>query len=312
MYLLTHNDLDGYGCRLVLEHYYNFDDVINTSYEDIAYYLKSLNTRVKDDKIIFITDLNFKTKDDFNALLQLLKNNWKVIYIDHHEYLDKNFKLFDYFKNNFSFKYIIDKSTCATMLTYNYITQFKEKHKDLEQLAKIICIYDTWQKNDKLWPVAFMLNDIFYQLEPDKWYKEIKKDYKIKKEWTEQYKEKLKQKELYYKALKDEGLIIKPKDNIAVFILPDYEFSSHINIDFTEKHKFLVYPETPSISIRHNWDLENEKDKAQKFLENVINLSSTEKVKSAGGHLQAQGITLNSPINLNEIEAIIQHLLKFL
>ena len=310
MYQLTHNDLDGYGCRLVLDYYYDVNEVVHTDYNKIAYYLKSLNNRVKDKKILFITDLNFKVKDDFQALLEVLKNGWVVFYFDHHEYPENNIKFFDYLQNNFKFFYFIDQSKCATGLLYDYLASKKGHNENLKQLTEIICTYDIWKTDSKLWPVAFMLNDIFYDIGEKEFFYQIKEnDYKLKKEWFDAYKEKLKAKEKYYKALEDEGLMFV-QDGVRIFILPDFQFSSHMNLDFNEKHKIFLYPEIGKISVRHNWNVDTEKDKAEEFLRFLEKFSEIEFVSSAGGHLNAQGITFKSPRSLNEYEVLIQQMLN--
>jgi oligoribonuclease NrnB/cAMP/cGMP phosphodiesterase (DHH superfamily) len=156
IYLLTHNDMDGYGCRLVLEDKFTIDEVTHTDYAKISYYLNSIANR--EPGLLFITDLNFSTKDDFKALTNVCKAGWKVIFIDHHQYIESDYKILNALKEQYNLDYLINEKTCATGLCLIYT---KNKKENLKKLVKFICAYDIWKRDTKEFEIGFMLNTIF-------------------------------------------------------------------------------------------------------------------------------------------------------
>jgi len=84
--------MDGYSCGIVITYRYPNTQRIHIGYdkikETLLYYQEELKSRKTD--IVFITDLNFSL-DDLLNLYKLVKSYPKVkfIYIDHHDYNDK-------------------------------------------------------------------------------------------------------------------------------------------------------------------------------------------------------------------------------
>jgi len=299
MKLLTHNDLDGYGCRFVLENKYNFESVIHTSYDDCFDNLKALKETKTDDKTLFITDLNLKN-NDLKALIELLKDGWKIRYFDHHKYEEKELQIFEKLKEKYNFKYIIDTSYCATKILANIL---KPQNENLKNLVDIIDTYDMWRLESLLWDKAFAINNIFYNVGESVFYKKVKENnYKIPEEFKKDYKEYLKRKNEYFKRMENDGRIII-NNNIALFIMDSYEFSTFIQFDYpVYKHYIIVYPFAKRLSLRHkNIDEKEMEEKYQRLMK-----IAHPAIKSFGGHLFAQGITLHENASIQDIEEIIQ------
>jgi len=299
MKLLTHNDLDGYGCRFVLEDKYKFESVIHTSYDDCFDNLKALKETKTEDKTLFITDLNFK-KDDLKAMIELLKDGWKISYFDHHKYEEKELQVFEKLKEKYDFKYIIDTSFCATKILGNV---FKPQNENLRNLIDIIDTYDVWRLESPLWNKAFAINNIFYNVGENVFYKKVKENnYKIPEKFKRDYKEYLKRKDEYFKRMEKEGRI-SIADKVALFIMDSYEFSSFVQFDYPNYiHYIIAYPFAKRLSLRHK-DIDDEEmeEKFQKLMK-IAHPS----IKSLGGHLHAQGVTLHREATPQDIQEVIE------
>jgi oligoribonuclease NrnB/cAMP/cGMP phosphodiesterase (DHH superfamily) len=299
MKLLTHNDLDGYGCRFILEDKYNFESVIHTSYDDCSDNLKAIKNTKTDDKTLFVTDLNFK-KDDLKNMIELLKDGWKIRYFDHHKYEEKRLKLFEKLKEKFNFKYIIDTSISATKILGNI---FNPQNENLQKLIDIIDTYDMWRLESPLWNKAFAINNIFYLVGENNFYKKVKENnYIIPEEFKKNYKEYLKRKDEYFKKMEEDGRITIVGD-IALFIMDSYDFSSFVQFDYPDyKHYIIVYPFAKRFSLRHkNIDDKEMENKFKKLME-ITHPS----IKSLGGHLYAQGIVLHEDATIEDIQEVIE------
>ena len=93
--LLSHNDMDGAGCEIVLSSKFHIDSIIHSNYIDIVQNLKLIDERLTHhSRIVFITDLNFD-EPAFIELFRLAMNHphVKFIYIDHHEYKGRELEL---------------------------------------------------------------------------------------------------------------------------------------------------------------------------------------------------------------------------
>jgi len=304
MKLLTHNDLDGYGCRFVLDNIYNFETIIHSNYEDISEYLKAIKLNSK-DKILLITDLNFK-KENIKEMLNLLKDGWKIRYFDHHKYDENILKIFEKLKK-YDFKYIIDTNRSATKIvfdTFKHKLKLNEqKLKNLTSLVEIINTYDLWKLESPLWDKAFAINNIFYLVGENNFYRKVSKnEFVILNEFKEQYKEYIKRKNQYFNYLKEKGNIIA-NDNILLVIMESYEFSSFVTFEFPNyQHYIIVYPFANRISLRHRDISEEEMEK--KF--NKLIQITHPKINSIGGHLFAQGITLYNDTKIEDLYEIIE------
>jgi len=139
--LITHTDLDGVGCYIVLKKVYKNDEIECNflNYNDTQKFFNEFNDYQKFDRI-FITDLSFsKDSIEFNKLLEIERNNIPVIYIDHHKTTFKGL-------NN----QIINEENSATLLLFNYFNNINNLSNSLKEFAECVSLWDTWQwKNHK-------------------------------------------------------------------------------------------------------------------------------------------------------------------
>ena len=145
---ITHVDLDGCGCSIVLGNVFE-----NITYAFASFY--NLDKRLEDTDFsqydyVIITDIHPTEK-------RYLDVSDKIILIDHHpsEFNDPK-------KNRFV---VSDKGVCATVLVKYYVEQlYNIKLSHLDNLVKYINDYDMWKLK---YPESKMLNDLmFYHYRP--------------------------------------------------------------------------------------------------------------------------------------------------
>lgn len=292
-FILSHNDLDGYGCLLTALKSYNNVSYINTGYESIRTSLGVIDNEYLSQKLlknVFITDLNFKEEDTIE-LYKLVKHNKEVqfIYIDHHPYQnDRQYNIFEKMKLFDNFKLVHNEKYCATYLFYQYairknLIAFDE---DYDKLMKAINAFDTWQESDKLFKVGLALNDVMMDIKPPKFLEIMTKNSKINDEIKQLMKELINRKNEYFKRLENDNCIIRFNNDTLLFLADT--FIAHMTLDYPNYKYYINCKSKGSISIR----IRNVDD-ARTIKDGIVNLLSTNPyVMSANGHPNAMGVTL--------------------
>lgn len=156
----THNDLDALGSMLCVNLKYKdkITKVYHTYYGDFE---KQVGEIIKDkDDIVIITDLSFAERPE--SLLKLIQNKKFVQLIDHHSYPENFWIEFD---KNVNFKRIINDKYCASLSCYglySFCLNNVDKRTLLDNLCKLIDVYDCWRESDKLFNSAQKLNLWFW------------------------------------------------------------------------------------------------------------------------------------------------------
>lgn len=310
IFVLSHNDLDGYGCVLTALKMKDSVSYINTGYDKITTSLNDINTvYMKNISKLFITDLNFNESDTIE-LYKIVKHNSNVeiIYIDHHHYAsEKQNKIFEKMKEFSNFKFIHTDKFCATYIFYKYLLKQEliEFNEDFDKIIKLINAFDTWNEQDQLFKSGMFLNDIFNEWKD----KEQFLDYfitngKITDEIKNEMKDLVKRKNELFNRLETSGFIV-PMGDILLFMSD--AFISHMTIDYPQYKYYINGRSWGSISIRLK-DIDNPlevKDSIIKLLEH------NQYVMSLGGHPNAMGVTLypeHKDKMVQIIEIIIKHI----
>ena len=152
---LTHNDLDGFGCRLNITE--KFGDIVEhhtTNYKNLPDRVQEISefTHRNIIKLIIISDVCFETH---RASLEILDDlGIPIIYLDHHLY-SEGFQ--EGFKN---IKFIIDTSKCATLLTADFLGI---QNNNLKKINNYINAFDLWQTKDSNFMIGMYLNSYFWE-----------------------------------------------------------------------------------------------------------------------------------------------------
>ena len=163
---LTHNDLDGLGCLVMLmikfrpeEHFFsNYHDFEKVASRIIKYkYEHDVDT-------LLIADLSFSEhKDILRRLAHAFEGN--IFLVDHHMYPEG-------FWSEFSFRHVIDTSRCATRILFEDL-KLKDDIKDKEFAARtheFVTLVDTWdryQDTDALFERAMYTKEMLEGMKTD-------------------------------------------------------------------------------------------------------------------------------------------------
>ena len=153
IYHLSHIDLDGYSCQLVMKEAYENIKFYNANYgaevgERLNEILDAIKT-AKEDASILITDLNL-TMDESKWLtkeIQKLKDyekmNIKLQLLDHHGSGQDSANKFDW--------YLLDTTRSATQITFDYVqesfTLAPEAEAWLRPYVAIVDAVDLWHQD---------------------------------------------------------------------------------------------------------------------------------------------------------------------
>jgi len=162
MLVITHIDLDGFGCELVIKKLkVKFDKLIRVNYIDYEEGTFDYSELAKHKEVLY-TDFS----PDIKSLEVIRDNNIKCTILDHHE---SAFNEIDPWldQNNYREKidYVYSKTKSGTLLTYNHFQRFDtDKDQSFIDLVYLIDTYDLWKKDSENWGQALNLNRLFWNM----------------------------------------------------------------------------------------------------------------------------------------------------
>lgn len=280
---LSHTDLDGSGCQIVLNN--TFQEVIyyNATYGKIQEYLEILDDTITNKRCaVFITDLMFRG-DDYTKLLELCNkhSNIKFYYIDHHSY---DFELLGLP----NLKIIHFEGKSASLLTYEFLKN--RCNNEIEHLINCINAFDIHDTASKDYDAGFVLNELFWNYKQKLFFNRFKEHRpKLLTETDKKnYLEIVKEKEKMFEKAEKNGTLFKMEDKLCLTFFDKY-FSF-----FTRENNFKLYINIYSyggVSIRFREDLEE--DKVIMVRNELLNfLENSNWTNSQGGHIFAWGCSL--------------------
>ncbi len=153
IYHLSHIDLDGYGCQLVMSYTPYTMISYNANYgAEVLERLKEILEAIKshkDDATILISDLNLYPDESrmLNKAVQDLCDrgrNINIILLDHHGSGEESAKKYEW--------YYLDTARCATKIVYDYALENFDLHVDepewLNGFVNVINAVDLWHQDD--------------------------------------------------------------------------------------------------------------------------------------------------------------------
>ncbi len=150
---LSHIDLDGYSCQLVMSFTpYNIKNY-NANYgaevrQKLELILESIKKDIKTPAYILITDLNLSADEARwlnNEVKKLNENKYDVVInlLDHHGSGEDSANKYDW--------YYLDTSRCATKITYDYAKEnfdFNEPEW-MNKMVNIVNAVDLWKMDER-------------------------------------------------------------------------------------------------------------------------------------------------------------------
>jgi len=296
---LSHTDLDGSGCQIVLSN--TFKEVIyyNTSYAKIKEYLEILDETIRrEPSAVFITDLMFRD-EDYEELIKLVNKHpsTKFFYIDHHHY---DFDL----KGTNNLKIVHDETKSATKLTFDFL--HSRVNKDIEHLIDCINCYDIHLVHEPNYKAGFVLNELFWNYKQKLFFSRFREPRKqlLTESQKEAYKNIVKEKNELFKKSEKNGTLFKIEDKIILSFLDKYFSFFQVDYDFDMYINIASYG---GVSIRFN---EKVPEETVVLIREFIfeELKNFEDVLSFGGHVYAWGLSLKD----SSPEGLLRFAKKFL
>jgi len=292
---LTHYDLDGVTCSIVLHNTIGLNQNYCIGYSKIDEYLDIIDEHCVRNffDTIYITDLKFEEYQLAKLQEISLKHNSKFIFIDHHQY---SFTPSKYKSKNLTI--LVNEGYSASTLTYLYLRKFKDItiKDDLNRFLKAVNSYDLWQDDNKDFRVGFVYNELFWDYGKEHFYSKFKESFGIRANDKERYKKILEKKNEAMDKIKKSGKLFSIGSNDMLLIFTD-KFMNFVTLDFPDYKTYVIVNSTGRISVRLNKNLKSQEEAHKMFISKIKDIEST---KTVGGHTRAFGITLkdNNPSTL--------------
>lgn len=305
---VSHNDLDGAGCSIVLESKFHIEMCIHSNYNEIVINLGIVDASITPHtKAVFVTDLNFDA-NAFSKLISVARTHPQVkfVYVDHHPYEGELGILLDKVREekNISVHHTVTK--CATKICYDMI---KSDDKVLGKLVNYINAYDIWLRDTPLFETGWLLNTVFWDLKMSGFkYNINQNNYEIPKFFIKMYDDLLTDKDKMYKQMEKNNLfMIDEEDKIMVAFSDKYK--AFFQIDFPAyKVYILPYLNSNNFSIRIDEKLV---PRAEELKTAILDLVAPyDYLISAGGHPFAFGITIDKKAPKDDIISFTQQFME--
>ena len=151
-YCITHNDLDGIGCAILMEKVFPEVKTFPIDYRELPKVLPRVLEKAKMNQV-YITDIALTEE-----LAKLCDDHGKVQHVDHHISSKK-----------VSDKYpwsLFDVNNCATYLLWKMLSQYANL-EDYKEFVELVDNYDTWGHGTQPTEKAKDLNRLLKMLGPD-------------------------------------------------------------------------------------------------------------------------------------------------
>lgn len=298
----THFDLDGVVSKMLVDRIFgpltDQDTIFNkcSGYGKIPQMLEQLVNKGFDS--IVITDLNFNTEQ-----MQYVVDNFKrVWFYDHHDGSDEVVEKFKDHPN--MVRCVWTKELSGTGIMFQeYMeflkSQYNEKpSKEISELAMLTDVYDLWKLDNKLFPKAFNLNQLFWRYSFWDFERRFSDGFKG---FTDDELEFLEEEEKRVGDALDECPVEEHNDGVMTILIPDGSLLNHVGLHFDDMEVLLIIV----------YDEKNDEYRMSVRTKNrpTINvntiLRSQEKecdlITTAGGHAAAGGVSFVKGTDVQEI-----------
>lgn len=148
IYHLSHTDLDGYGCQMVTNHFFENIEFLNSNYgkeinERINEIISKIAISDVENNLVLITDLNLTIEQakDLEAKIKVNQKEVKLLLLDHHKSGEDCAHEYNW--------YYLDHTRCATKITYDFFSSLLGENEKLSKLTDVINAVDIWLDQDK-------------------------------------------------------------------------------------------------------------------------------------------------------------------
>jgi hypothetical protein len=147
IYHLSHTDLDGYSCQLVMSFTphkkYNYNANYGAEVKQKLDMMLENSKKNKEEALILITDLNL-TADESKWLNNEVnkRDDLELLLLDHHGSGEESSNKYDW--------YFLDTLRCATKITYDYAKEHFEINQPawMEKFVNVVNAVDLWKMQE--------------------------------------------------------------------------------------------------------------------------------------------------------------------
>jgi oligoribonuclease NrnB/cAMP/cGMP phosphodiesterase (DHH superfamily) len=269
-YCITHNDLDGIGCAILMEKVFPEVKTFPIDYRELPKVLPRVLEKAKMNQV-YITDIALTEE-----LAKLCDDHGKVQHVDHHISSKK-----------VSDKYpwsLFDVNNCATYLLWKMLSQYANL-EDYKEFVELVDNYDTWGHGTQPTEKAKDLNRLLKMLGPDVFAQRFKHKSSVKfndveeaiinvdKHMEERY---LQEAITYTQAMRD-------KDGNIFLLVAAEQYTSSLGNYLL--HQFEEAEYVVILDMLH--------DKASLRSKGKVNVADLAKACGGGGHAKAAGFLMN-------------------
>ena len=269
-YCITHNDLDGIGCAILMEKVFPEVKTFPIDYRELPKVLPRVLEKAKVSHV-YITDIALTEE-----LAKLCDDHGKVQHIDHHISSKK-----------VSDKYpwsLFDVNNCATYLLWKMLSQYANL-EDYKEFVELVDNYDTWGHGTQPTEKAKDLSRLLKMLGPEVFVSRFKAKASVKfnsveeaiintdKNMEEKY---LQEAITYTQAMRD-------KDGNIFLLVAAEQYTSSLGNYLLQQFEEAEY--VVILDMLH--------DKASLRSKGKVNVADLAKACGGGGHAKAAGFLMN-------------------
>jgi len=295
--LMTHYDLDGVCCDIILSNLFTFNKKIKSGYNRIDGFVLNGDLMFYDS--CFVTDISLKS-EHIQSLTNEYKN--KFFYTDHHIVTKKELDNVDIIDSTILFN---DKISATAGIYQYFFSKKKTVDKRLYKLTTYVDAYDMWRY--KTHPYEFNigheLNVLFWHFKYDYFFNRFRNGYVP---YTDEEEDVL---DIYYDTRKK---VIEGTENVEI----GSNSIVYIGVDQTYVNEFSLinrgYDTYYMIYVDGNnslrLSLRTDRDDAN-FGEHIKGIEPLfTSIIKGGGHKQAAGMSFKPGTELNYVFDVIEYL----
>lgn len=273
IYAITHNDLDGIGCAILLEKVHKDIQTYAIDYREVNQVLPDILKKAGKGEV-FITDISL---NELQAELCNKHSKYgKISHIDHHS---SSKKLMDKYPWSFT-----DISHCATYHLFKMLSIWAHLD-DYKEFVDLVDSYDTWGHGTEPSEAAYDLNRLLQMIGAETFVARFKLSGSIKLSETEKAiiaTDKFKEEQyLQYALRRAQRATDKNGNDFLIVAAEDYTSSlGHFLLQAYNDIEYVII-------------LNMLKDKASLRSKGKVNVDELAKACGGGGHPKAAGFQLN-------------------
>lgn len=269
-YCVTHNDLDGIGCAILMEKVFPEVKTFTIDYRELPEVLPRVLEKAKTNQV-YVTDLSLT-----DELAALCDKHGKVQHIDHHISSKKPCEKYPWS--------LVDVNNCGTYLLWKMLSQYANL-EDYKEFVELVDNYDTWGHGTQPTEKAKDLNRLLKMLGPDVFAQRFKHKSSVKFNDVEEAIINVDKhmEESYLQEVMTRAQAMRDKDGNVFLLVAAEQYTSSLGNYLLQQFEEAEY--VLILDMLH--------DKASLRSKGKVNVADLAKSCGGGGHAKAAGFLMN-------------------